>query len=71
MDHRELLTNFFLFTDATANDVCALEAIGEPIFFVVFYRKKVGCKGGPQRVNQQSLLWPCLQRGHQGGTLKG
>jgi CRP-like cAMP-binding protein len=30
MDHRELLTGFYLFTDATANDVRALEAIGEP-----------------------------------------
>jgi hypothetical protein len=30
MDHRELLTNFYLFTDATANDVRALEAICEP-----------------------------------------
>src|SRR5262249_27587009 len=30
MDHRELLTNFYLFTDAMANDVRALEAIGEP-----------------------------------------
>jgi hypothetical protein len=29
MDHRELLKNFYLFTDATANDFCALEAIGE------------------------------------------
>ena len=30
MDHRELLKNFYLFTDATANDLRALEAIGEP-----------------------------------------
>ena len=30
MDHRELFTNFYLFTDATANDLRALEAIGEP-----------------------------------------
>ena len=30
MAHRELLTNFYLFTDATANDLRALEAIGEP-----------------------------------------
>ena len=30
MDHRELLKNFYLFTDATANDMRALEAIGEP-----------------------------------------
>jgi CRP/FNR family transcriptional regulator, cyclic AMP receptor protein len=30
MDHRELLTNFYLFTDATANDLRALEAISEP-----------------------------------------
>ena len=30
MDHRELLKNFHLFTDATANDLRALEAIGEP-----------------------------------------
>jgi CRP-like cAMP-binding protein len=29
MDHRELLKNFYLFTDATANDLRALEAIGE------------------------------------------
>ena len=31
MDHRELLTNFYLFTDATANDLRALEAICEPV----------------------------------------
>ena len=30
MDHRELFTNFYLFSDATANDVRALEAISEP-----------------------------------------
>jgi hypothetical protein len=30
MDYQELLTNFYLFTDATANDLRALEAIGEP-----------------------------------------
>ena len=30
MDHRELFKNFYLFTDATANDLRALEAIGEP-----------------------------------------
>ena len=30
MDHRELLKNFYLFTAATANDLRALEAIGEP-----------------------------------------
>jgi CRP-like cAMP-binding protein len=30
MDHRELLTNFYLFTDVTANDLRALEAIAEP-----------------------------------------
>jgi len=30
MDHRELLKNFYLFTDATTNDLRALEAIGEP-----------------------------------------
>src|SRR5215475_6347629 len=30
MDHRELLNNFYLFTDATVNDLRALEAIGEP-----------------------------------------
>ena len=30
MDHRELLSNFHLFTDATANDLRALEAIAEP-----------------------------------------
>jgi CRP/FNR family transcriptional regulator, cyclic AMP receptor protein len=30
MDHRELLKNFYLFTDVTANDLRALEAIGEP-----------------------------------------
>jgi CRP/FNR family transcriptional regulator, cyclic AMP receptor protein len=30
MDHRELLKNFYLFTDATVNDLRALEAIGEP-----------------------------------------
>ena len=30
MDHRELLKNFYLFTDATANDLRALETIGEP-----------------------------------------
>ena len=30
MDHRELLKNFYLFTDATANDLRALEAISEP-----------------------------------------
>jgi CRP/FNR family transcriptional regulator, cyclic AMP receptor protein len=30
MDHRELLKSFYLFTDATANDLRALEAIGEP-----------------------------------------
>ena len=29
MDHRELFTHFYLFTDATANDLRALEAIGE------------------------------------------
>ena len=34
MDHRELLTNFYLFTDATADDVRALEAIGEPRFCI-------------------------------------
>jgi CRP-like cAMP-binding protein len=30
MDHRELLKNYYLFTDATAPDLRALEAIGEP-----------------------------------------
>jgi CRP/FNR family transcriptional regulator len=30
MDHRELLKNFYLFTDATANDLRVLEEIGEP-----------------------------------------
>ena len=30
MDHRELLTNFYLFTDATATDLQTLEAISEP-----------------------------------------
>jgi CRP-like cAMP-binding protein len=30
MDHRELFKNFYLFTDATANDLRALEAISEP-----------------------------------------
>ena len=30
MDRRELLKNFYLFTEATANDLRALEAIGEP-----------------------------------------
>jgi CRP/FNR family cyclic AMP-dependent transcriptional regulator len=30
MDHRELLKNFYLFTEATANDLRALEAIAEP-----------------------------------------
>ena len=30
MDHRELLKNFYLVSDATANDLRALEAIGEP-----------------------------------------
>ena len=30
MDHRELLKNFYLFTDATATDLQALEAISEP-----------------------------------------
>jgi CRP-like cAMP-binding protein len=30
MDHRELFKNFYLFTDATANDLRALEVIGEP-----------------------------------------
>ena len=30
MDHGELLKNFYLFTDATANDLRALEAISEP-----------------------------------------
>jgi CRP-like cAMP-binding protein len=30
MDHQELLKNFYLFTDATVNDLRALEAIGEP-----------------------------------------
>ena len=30
MDHQELLKNFYLFTDATANDLRALEAISEP-----------------------------------------
>jgi CRP-like cAMP-binding protein len=30
MDHRDLLKNFSLFTDATANDLRALEAISEP-----------------------------------------
>ena len=30
MDHRELLRNFYLFTDATATDLQALEAISEP-----------------------------------------
>jgi CRP-like cAMP-binding protein len=34
MDHRELLTNFYLFTDATANDLRALEAIGEPRVYI-------------------------------------
>jgi len=29
MDHQELLKNFYLFTDAAANDLRALEAIGE------------------------------------------
>ena len=29
MDHRELLTTFSLSTDATANDLRALEAIGQ------------------------------------------
>jgi CRP-like cAMP-binding protein len=29
MDHQELLKNFYLFTDATANDLRALEAITE------------------------------------------
>ena len=29
-DHRELLKNFYLFTNATVNDLRALEAIGEP-----------------------------------------
>jgi CRP-like cAMP-binding protein len=30
MDHQELLKNFYLFTDATANDLRALEVIAEP-----------------------------------------
>ena len=30
MDHRELLKNFYFFSDAIANDLRALEAIGEP-----------------------------------------
>ena len=30
MDHQELLKNFYLFTDATANDLRALAAICEP-----------------------------------------
>ena len=30
MDHQELFKNFYLFTDATANDLRALEAICEP-----------------------------------------
>ena len=30
MDHQELLKNFYLFTDATADDLRALEAICEP-----------------------------------------
>jgi CRP/FNR family transcriptional regulator, cyclic AMP receptor protein len=30
MAHQELLKNFYLFTDATVNDLRALEAIGEP-----------------------------------------
>ena len=30
MDHEELLKNFYLFTDATADDLRALEAICEP-----------------------------------------
>jgi CRP-like cAMP-binding protein len=30
MDHRELLSNFYLFTDAGVNDLRALQAIGEP-----------------------------------------
>jgi CRP-like cAMP-binding protein len=30
MEHRDLLKNFYLFTDATANDLRALEAISEP-----------------------------------------
>jgi CRP/FNR family transcriptional regulator, cyclic AMP receptor protein len=30
MDHHELFKNFYLFTDATANDLRALEAISEP-----------------------------------------
>jgi CRP-like cAMP-binding protein len=34
MDHRELLNNFYLFTDATADDLRALEAIGEPRVYI-------------------------------------
>ena len=30
MEHRELLKNFYFFSDAIANDLRALEAIGEP-----------------------------------------
>ena len=45
MDHRELLKNFYLFTDATANDLRALEAIGEPRVYIAgdrIYREERG-----------------------------